>query len=331
MSETLDVWRLLFGRLTLDAFPIHEPILVVTFIVVALAGLGIAGAVTWFGQWGYLWREWITTVDHKKIGIMYVMFAILMLVRGFADAIMMVTQKALAVGAAEGYLPPHHYDQIFTAHGTIMIFFVAMPFVTGIMNYVMPLQIGARDVAFPVLNNFSFWMTVGGAVLINASLFVGEFSRATWLAYPPLSGADYSPGVGVDYYIWGLQVAGVGTTLSAVNLIATLVKMRAPGMSMMKIPVFSWTTLASNAIILTIFPVLTATLGLLALDRYVGTRFFTNDLGGNSMLYMNLIWIWGHPEVYVLILPAFGIFSESSRPSRASGSSATPRWSTPRW
>ncbi len=310
MSETLDVWRLLFGRLTLDAFPIHEPILVVTFIVVALAGLGIAGAVTWFGQWGYLWREWITTVDHKKIGIMYVMFAILMLVRGFADAIMMVTQKALAVGAAEGYLPPHHYDQIFTAHGTIMIFFVAMPFVTGIMNYVMPLQIGARDVAFPVLNNFSFWMTVGGAVLINASLFVGEFSRATWLAYPPLSGADYSPGVGVDYYIWGLQVAGVGTTLSAVNLIATLVKMRAPGMSMMKIPVFSWTTLASNAIILTIFPVLTATLGLLALDRYVGTRFFTNDLGGNSMLYMNLIWIWGHPEVYVLILPAFGIFSE---------------------
>ena len=268
------------------------------------------GAVTWYGQWGYLWREWFTSVDHKKIGIMYVILAIVMLLRGFADAIMMMTQKALAVGASEGYLPPHHYDQIFTAHGTIMIFFMAMPFVTGVMNYVMPLQIGARDVAFPFLNNFSFWMTVGGAVLTMLSLFVGEFSRAGWLAYPPLSGAAYSPGVGVDYYIWGLQVAGVGTTLSGINLIATIVKMRAPGMTMMKMPVFSWTTLASNAIIVTIFPVLTATLALLALDRYVGTHFFTNDFGGNSMMYMNLIWIWGHPEVYVLVLPAFGIYSE---------------------
>ena len=191
-----------------------------------------------------------------------------------------------------------------------MIFFMAMPFVTGVMNYVMPLQIGARDVAFPFLNNFSFWMTVGGAVLTMMSLFVGEFSRAGWLAYPPLSGAAYSPGVGVDYYIWGLQVAGVGTTLSGINLIATIVKMRAPGMTMMKMPVFCWTTLASNAIIVTIFPVLTATLALLALDRYVGTHFFTNDFGGNSMMYMNLIWIWGHPEVYVLVLPAFGIYSE---------------------
>ena len=268
------------------------------------------GAVTWHGQWGYLWREWFTSVDHKKIGIMYIILAIVMLLRGFADAIMMVTQKALAVGASEGYLPPHHYDQIFTAHGTIMIFFMAMPFVTGVMNYVMPLQIGARDVAFPFLNNFSFWMTVGGAVLTMLSLFLGEFSRAGWLAYPPLSGAAYSPGVGVDYYIWGLQVAGVGTTLSGINLIATIVKMRAPGMTMMKMPVFCWTTLASNAIIVTIFPVLTATLALLALDRYVGTHFFTNDFGGNSMMYMNLIWIWGHPEVYVLVLPAFGIYSE---------------------
>jgi cytochrome o ubiquinol oxidase subunit I len=310
MFGDFDILRFLFGRLTLDAFPIHEPILVTTFAVVAITGLALIGAITRYRGWGYLWNEWFTSVDHKKIGIMYVILALVMLLRGFADAIMMITQKALAVGAAEGYLPPHHYDQVFTAHGTIMIFFVAMPFVTGIMNYVMPLQIGARDVAFPFLNNLSFWMTVGGAVLINVSLFVGEFSRATWLAYPPLSGADYSPGVGVDYYIWGLQVAGVGTTLSGVNLIATLVKMRAPGMTMMKIPVFSWTTLASNALIVTIFPVLTATLALLAADRYLGTRFFTNDLGGNSMLYMNLIWIWGHPEVYVLILPAFGIFSE---------------------
>jgi len=310
MFASFDLQQFVFGRFTLDAIPYQDPILVGTFAVVALIGGAILGAVTWYGLWGYLWREWFTTVDHKKIGIMYVILAIIMLLRGFADAVMMITQKALAVGASEGYLPPHHYDQIFSAHGSIMIFFMAMPFVTGVMNYVMPLQIGARDVAFPFLNNFSFWMTVGGALLTMVSLFVGEYSRAGWLGFPPLSGADYSPGVGVDYYIWALQIAGVGTTLSAINLIATIVKMRAPGMTMMKMPVFCWTTLASNAIILTIFPVLTATLGLLALDRYVGTKFFTNDFGGNSMHYMNLIWIWGHPEVYVLILPAFGIYSE---------------------
>jgi cytochrome o ubiquinol oxidase subunit 1 len=310
MFENMDLTQFLFGRLTLDAIPYHEPILVITFLIVAAIGGALVGAVTYYGQWGYLWREWFTTVDHKKIGIMYIILAIVMLLRGFADAIMMVTQKALSVGAAEGYLPPHHYDQIFTAHGTIMIFFMAMPFVTGVFNYIMPLQIGARDVAFPFLNNFSFWMTVGGAILVMLSLFVGEFARTGWLAYPPLSGAAYSPGVGVDYYIWGLQVAGVGTTLSGINMIATIVKMRAPGMTMMKMPVFSWTVLASNAIIVTIFPVLTATLTLLAADRYLGTHFFTNDFGGNSMMYMNLIWIWGHPEVYVLVLPAFGIYSE---------------------
>lgn len=310
MFSNIDLQQVVFGRLSLEAIPYHEPILLGTFIVVALGGIGIIGAVTWFGKWGYLWREWFTTVDHKKIGIMYIILAIVMLLRGFADALMMVIQKALSVGASEGYLPPHHYDQIFTAHGTIMIFFMAMPFVTGVMNYIMPLQIGARDVAFPFLNNFSFWMTVGGAILTMVSLFVGEFARTGWLAYPPLSGAAYSPGVGVDYYIWSLQIAGIGTTLSSINLIATIVKMRAPGMTIMKMPVFTWTALASNAIILTIFPVLTITLGLLTFDRYVGTHFFTNDYGGNSMLYMNLIWIWGHPEVYVLVLPAFGIYSE---------------------
>ncbi len=310
MFSNLDLQQLIFGRLTLEAIPYHEPILLMTFAAVALGGGALLGAVTWYGKWGYLWREWFTSIDHKKIGIMYVILAIVMLLRGFADAVMMITQKALSVGMSEGYLPPHHYDQVFTAHGTIMIFFMAMPFVTGIMNYVMPLQIGARDVAFPFLNNFSFWMTAGGAVLTMLSLFLGEFGRTGWLGYPPLSGAAYSPGVGVDYWIWGLQVAGVGTTLSGINLIATIVKMRAPGMTMMKMPVFCWTTLASNAIIVTIFPVLTATLTLLALDRYVGTHFFTNDYGGNSMMYMNLIWIWGHPEVYVLVLPAFGIYSE---------------------
>ena len=305
-----DLQKLVFGRLSLADIPYHEPILLVTFAAVALGGIVVLGAITYFRFWGPLWRDWVTSVDHKKIGIMYIILALVMLLRGFADAIMMITQKAIAFGPSEGYLPPHHYDQIFTAHGVIMIFFVAMPFVTGLMNYVVPLQIGARDVAFPFLNNFSFWMTVSGAVTIMISLFVGEFARTGWLAYPPLSGADMSPGVGVDYYIWGLQIAGIGTTLSGINLIATIVKMRAPGMSMMKLPIFTWTSLCTNVLIVAAFPILAAVLALLTLDRYVGTHFFTNDLGGNPMMYFNLIWIWGHPEVYILILPAFGIFSE---------------------
>ena len=302
--------QFLFGRLSLEAIPYHEPILVVTFMAVAIGGLAVLALITRYKLWGYLWTEWFTSVDHKKIGIMYIVLAIIMLLRGFADAIMMRIQQAIAFNGNEGYLNPHHYDQIFTAHGVIMIFFVAMPFVTGFMNYVVPLQIGARDVSFPFLNNFSFWMTTAGAVIIMMSLFVGEFARTGWLAYPPLSGADYSPGVGVDYYIWGLQVAGVGTTLSGINLIATIVKMRAPGMTFMKMPVFTWTSLCTNILIVATFPILTATLALLSLDRYLGMNFFTNDLGGNPMMYINLIWIWGHPEVYILVLPAFGIFSE---------------------
>ncbi|MFP5077304.1 cytochrome o ubiquinol oxidase subunit I [Rhizobium sp. YIM 134829] len=310
MFSNQDISALIFGRLTLDAFPLHEPILVATFAAVALGGIVVVGALTYFRLWGLLWRDWLTSVDHKKIGIMYVILALIMLLRGFADALMMRTQQAIAFNGSEGFLPPHHYDQVFTAHGVIMIFFMAMPFVTGLMNFVVPLQIGARDVSFPFLNNFSFWMTAAGAAIIMISLFVGEFARTGWLAYPPLSGADYSPGVGVDYYIWGLQVAGVGTTLSGINLIATIIKMRAPGMTMMKMPIFTWTSLCTNILIVASFPILTATLALLSLDRYVGTHFFTNDLGGNPMMYVNLIWIWGHPEVYILILPAFGIFSE---------------------
>ena len=310
MFSDPDLQKLVFGRLTLDDIPIHEPILQLTFAIVAVGGLVALGAITYYRFWGPLWRDWLTSVDHKKIGIMYVILALVMLLRGFADAIMMRAQQAVAFGPNEGYLPPHHYDQIFTAHGVIMIFFMAMPFVTGLMNYVVPLQIGARDVAFPFLNNFSFWMTVSGAVTIMASLFVGEFARTGWLAYPPLSGADMSPGVGVDYYVWALQIAGIGTLLSGINLIATIVKMRAPGMTMMKLPIFVWTSLCTNVLIVAAFPVLTAVLALLSLDRYVGTHFFTNDLGGNPMMYFNLIWIWGHPEVYILILPAFGIFSE---------------------
>ncbi|MEE3046292.1 cytochrome o ubiquinol oxidase subunit I [Thalassospira profundimaris] len=310
MFSNPDLLHFIFGRLSLDSLPFHEPILVVTFAAVVLGGIAVLGGITYFRLWGYLWNEWITSIDHKKIGIMYIILALVMLLRGFSDALMMRAQQAMAFGGSEGFLPPDHYDQIFTAHGVIMIFFVAMPLVTGLMNFVVPLQIGARDVAFPFLNNFSFWMTTSGAVLIMVSLFVGEFAKTGWLAYPPLSDIVYSPGVGVDYYIWALQIAGVGTLLSGVNLVVTIVKMRAPGMSMMKMPVFTWTALCTNVLIVAAFPVLTAVLVLLGLDRYADTNFFTNDLGGNAMMYINLIWIWGHPEVYILILPAFGVFSE---------------------
>jgi len=308
MSDHLS--NLIFGRLSWEAVPFHEPILIATFAMVVLGGAFVLGAITKLNAWGTLWRDWICSIDHKRIGIMYIVLGLLMLLRGFADAIMMRAQQAVAFGGEAGFLPPHHYDQIFTAHGVIMIFFVAMPLVTGLMNYIVPLQIGARDVAFPFLNNFSLWMTVGGAVLVMASLFVGEFARTGWLAYPPLSGLLQSPDVGVDYYLWSLQIAGIGTTLSGINLIATIVKMRAPGMTMMKMPVFTWTALCTNVLIVASFPVLAAALALLSMDRYVGTNFFTADLGGSAMLYVNLIWIWGHPEVYILVLPVFGIFSE---------------------
>ncbi|MDB5696485.1 MAG: cyoB [Sphingomonas bacterium] len=303
-------WKTIFGRLTIESFPIHEPIILGTFAVVALLGAAIVAAITRYRLWGWLWREWFTSVDHKKIGIMYVILGIVMLVRGFGDAVMMRAQQAIAHGGAEGYLDAHHYDQIFTAHGTIMIFFVAIPLVVGIVNYVVPLQIGARDVAFPFLNNLSFWLTASGAVLTMVSLFVGEFARTGWLGYAPLSGLKYSPDTGVDYYLWSLQIAGIGTTLSAINMVATIVKLRAPGMTMMKMPVFCWTALCSNVLAVAIFPVLTAAFALLLLDRYVGTAFFTNEAGGSPMMYWNLVWMWGHPEVYVLILPAFGIYSE---------------------
>ncbi|MDR2332265.1 MAG: cytochrome o ubiquinol oxidase subunit I [Burkholderiaceae bacterium] len=299
----------LLGRITWDQIPMtHEPIVLYTFIAVVLGGLVVLAGLTKFRLWGPLWKDWICSIDHKKIGIMYMILGLVMLLRGFADAVMMRLQQSMAFGENMGYLPPHHYDQIFTAHGVIMIFFVAMPFVTGLMNYLVPLQIGARDVSFPFLNNFSFWMTTGGAVLVMISLFLGEFSTSGWLALSNLG--HQNPGTGLDYYIWGLQVAGVGTTLSGINLIVTIIKMRAPGMNLMKMPVFTWTALCTNALIVASFPVLTAALVLMSLDRYVGTHFFSNDFGGNPMLYVNLIWIWGHPEVYILILPCFGVFSE---------------------
>ena len=299
----------LIGRINWDSVPMaHEPIVLWTFIAVVLGGLVMFAALTKFKLWGPLWRDWICSIDHKKIGIMYIILGIVMLLRGFADAVMMRIQQAMAFGDNLGYLPPHHYDQIFTAHGVIMIFFVAMPLVTGFMNYLIPLQIGARDVSFPFLNNFSFWMTTTGAILVMVSLFLGEFSTSGWLALSNLG--NQNPGVGLDYYIWALQLSGIGTTLSGINLIVTIVKMRAPGMNLMKMPVFVWTSLCTNALIVASFPILTAALVLMSMDRYFGTNFFTNELGGNPMLYVNLIWIWGHPEVYILILPVFGIFSE---------------------
>ena len=300
----------MFGKLTLEAIPYHEPIIMVTIAGIILGGLAIAGLITYYGKWQYLWKEWLTSVDHKRLGIMYLILGMVMLLRGFADAVLMRGQQVIASGGGEGYLNAHHYDQIFTAHGVIMIFFVAMPLVIGLMNIVVPLQIGARDVAFPFLNNLSFWFTAAAVVLINVSLGVGEFAQTGWLAYPPLSGLEFSPGVGVDYWIWSLQISGLGTLLTGVNFFATIIRMRAPGMTMMRLPVFTWTALCANILIIASFPILTVTIALLTADRYLGTHFFTNDMGGNMMMYINLIWAWGHPEVYILVLPVFRIFSE---------------------
>ncbi len=257
---------------------------------------------------------------------MYVIVAIVMLLRGFADAIMMRSQQVLASAGEAGFLPPHHYDQIFTAHGVIMIFFVAMPFVIGLMNLVVPLQLGARDVAFPFLNNLSFWFTVVGVILVNLSLGVGEFAQTGWLAYPPLSGIEYSPGVGVDYWIWALQLSGIGTTLTGINFFVTIIKMRAPGMTMFKMPVFSWASLCANILIIASFPILTVTIALLTLDRYLGTHFFTNDMGGNMMMYINLIWAWVTRKCTSWFCRCSGSSPKSPRPSRVSVCSVTPLW-----
>ena len=300
----------MFGKLSWSAIPIDQPIPLITSIVLVLVILGVLGLVTAKHWWGYLWREWITSVDHKRIGIMYCLLGVVMLVRGFADAIMMRSQQALAVGGAQGYLPPEHYDQIFSAHGTIMIFFGAMPLVIGFMNYLVPLQLGVRDVAFPTFNSVSFWLTATGALLVNISLFIGEFARTGWLPYPPLSETAYSPGVGVDYYLWAVQISGIGTLVTGINFVTTVLKLRCPGMSYLRMPMFTWTAFASSLIIVAVFPILTATLAMMSLDRFFGWHYFTNTAGGNPMMFMNLIWAWGHPEVYILVLPAFGIFSE---------------------
>lgn len=299
----------MFGKLTLDAF-VHGPIETFGQLVVVGSIVGGIALVTILRRWRWLWREWLTTVDAKRIGIMYLILALAMFLRGGIDALMMRGQQAVSSGAGTGLLDANHFAQIFTAHGTIMIFFVAMTFMFGLINCIVPLQIGARDVAFPLLNSISFWLTVAGAMLLNVSLVIGEFAATGWLAYPPLSGIVYSPGVGVDYYLWSLQIAGVGTLLAAVNFIVTILKERAPGMTLMRMPIFVWTVLGAMLLIIAAFPILTGTFAMLSLDRLLGMHFFTTDLGGNAMMYVNLIWAWGHPEVYILILPAFGIFSE---------------------
>jgi cytochrome o ubiquinol oxidase subunit I len=299
----------LLGKLSWQAIPYDQPIPLVAGAAVVVLIVAVLIWIVLKGYLPYLWNEWITSVDHKRIGVMYCFLAMVMLLRGFTDALMMRSQQALAL-QSPGYLPPEHYDQIFSAHGTLMIFFVAMPFVIGLMNFAVPLQLGVRDVAFPTINSVGFWLTATGALLVNISLVIGEFARTGWLPYPPLSELAYSPGVGPDYYLWSLEISGVGTLVAGINLVVTVLKMHAPGMTYMRMPMFCWTTLASNMLIVAAFPILTATLAMLLLDRYLGFHFFTNEAGGNVMMFMNLIWAWGHPEVYILILPAFGVFSE---------------------
>jgi cytochrome o ubiquinol oxidase subunit 1 len=300
----------MLGKLTLAAIPYQNPIIMGATAFMGICVVAVLALITYFRFWPTLWKDWLTSVDHKRIGVMYIILATVMLLRGFSDALMMRSQQALASAGGPGYLPPEHFDQVFTAHGVIMIFFMAMPFIVGLMNLVVPMQIGARDVAFPYMNSLSLWLTAAGAILVNLSLFIGDFAKTGWLAYPPLSELHMSPGVGVDYYIWSLQIAGVGTLLGGVNMITTILKMRAPGMTLMRMPIFTWTSLCSNMLIVAAFPALTATLAMLSLDRYLGMHFFTAGAGGNPMMYINLIWIWGHPEVYILVLPCFGVYSE---------------------
>ena len=299
----------MFGRLTLNALPFYSWVAEAGAILTVLAALAVLGLVTWRRQWPYLWREWLTSVDHKRIGAMYVGLAFVMLLRGFADALLMRIQQVSALDSS-GFLPGGHFEQIFSSHGTIMIFFVAMPFLTGLINVVVPQQIGARDVAFPFLNSVSLWLTAAGAGLVLVSLVIGKFSTAGWSGYPPYSEIEFSPGVGVDYWIWAVLVSGVGSTLTGINFVVTILRCRAPGMTPMRMPIFTWTALCASILIVFAFPALTVTCTLLALDRNLGMHFFTSAGGGNLMNYPNLFWIWGHPEVYILILPAFGVYSE---------------------
>ena len=300
----------LLGKLSLRALP-HEWFTIGATVSFLLLALIVIVAITRLKRWKWLWNEWLTSVDPKKIGIMYFLVGGFMLLRGGLDAIMIWLQQALSSGSSQGYLSADHFQQIFTAHGNIMVFFVAMALIFGLINYIVPLQIGARDLASPFLNTLGFWLFVAGVIMVNIFFMVGgEYAATGWLAVAPLSGTEFSPGVGVDYWIWSLQISGIGTTLGALNFIMTILKMRAPGMTLWKMPLFTWGSLCSMIMAVTVFPLLTATLFLMFLDRNFGAHFFTTTLGGNAMMYTNLIWMWGHPEVYILMLPSFGAFSE---------------------
>jgi cytochrome o ubiquinol oxidase subunit I len=299
----------IFGRLTLDALPKHWYTIGATVFIV-IAGIMIAWFLTKTKRWGWLWHEWLTSTDPKKIGTMYMIFAVAMFFRGMLDAGMIWVQQSIAVDAG-GYLSPDHFQQIFTSHGDIMVFFVTMGIFFGFMNWIIPLQIGARDLAFPFLNSLGLWLTIAGGILINLFFVIGgSFANTGWLAIAPLSEIEFNPGVGVDYLIWSLQLSGLGSLLAGINFMVTIFKKRAPGMTLMKMPLFVWTSLCSTVLIISAFPVLTATLFLLWLDRFFGMHFFTPGFGGNQMMYFNFIWMWGHPEVYILVLPAWGMYSE---------------------
>ncbi len=309
--------QFIFGKLTLNDLPHEWFTLGGTGAFISLAILFVA-FFTYFKRWKWLWNEWLTTTDPKKIGIMYIIVAFLMFLRGGLDALMIWTQQVLGagnspgfLGAQHGYLSAEHFQQIFTAHGDIMVFFVTMGFLFGLINLIVPLQIGARDLAFPFLNSLGFWLYLAGVVMINMFFVLGgEFAATGWLSVAPLSELQFNSGVGVDYWIWSLQVSGIGTLIGGINFVVTILKLRAPGMTLMRMPMFTWASLMGMLLVVTIFPILAMTIVLLNLDRFMGMHFFTLDNGGSPMMYWNLIWMWGHPEVYVLIIPVFGIYSE---------------------
>jgi len=312
------LWPAVLGRFDWQSLPfvrawqhpsLNELIGAGAAAMVVIGAIALVALITMLGRWRYLWGDWLTSLDHKRIGIMYVVLAFVMLARALVEGVVMRAHQATAIDAP-GIVSPDHFAQLFSTHGSIMIFFMAMPFLTGAINYVMPLQIGSRDVAFPLLNSISLWLTGAAAGIMMASLVIGEFSTGGWTGYPPFTELRFSPGVGVDYWIWAVTLGSIGSTLSGLNFAVTIYKMRCPGMTLMRMPMFTWTSLCTSILMIFAMPPLTVATALLALDRYLGFHFFTNDLGGNMMNYANLFWLFGHPEVYILILPAFGVYSE---------------------
>jgi cytochrome o ubiquinol oxidase subunit 1 len=311
-------WHFLLGKLSWGALPfvrawrdpsLSELIGAGAGSIVVIGAVAIVALLTYLKAWRYLWTQWFTSLDHKKIGIMYIVIAGVMLSRALIEAVLMRVQQATAINAP-GLVEPNHFAQLFSTHGSIMIFFMAMPFLTGLINYIMPLQIGARDMAFPYLNSIGLWLTAGGAGLMMMSLVVGEFSTGGWSGYPPYTELSYSGGVGPDYWIWAVTLSSIGSTTVGINVACTLYKFRCPGMTWLRMPLFCWTSLCTAILMIFAMPALTVATLLLAADRYAGMHFFTDDLGGNMMNYVNLFWLFGHPEVYILILPAFGVYSE---------------------